>query len=144
MYTSSIMLIRFGNVCVFSVVEQSEWWFLLDCRRFLGHWRWDGAQRNHSNLLSEAKAGLDRSQKPPPASLTSDLSLTDTGGAVMADANKSQNFIFSKFSFQWCIMGHSKFTRFFCLLLRSEVKGNQTMDFVLTSLDCNNQGNSWV
>lgn len=131
-YTSLIMLIRFANVCVFSIVQYSQTWFLLDCRRFLGHWRWDGAQRNHSSLLSEAKAGLDRPRKPPPASLTSDLSLTETGRAVMDglcdgcwlvwDPNKSQNFIIQ---IQLSVMHYGSFKVHSFFLPPSEVKGER-------------------
>lgn len=52
--------------------------FLPECWRFRGHWRWDGAQPSCSDSLSEAKVAHHLSQKPPLASLTSELSLTES------------------------------------------------------------------
>ena len=49
--------------------------------RFLGHWRWDGAQPSRSDSLSEARAARHLPQRPPPASLTSELSLREKRNA---------------------------------------------------------------
>lgn len=73
-YSSSIVLIGLGNVCIYEYVAKVGQ-VLLDCCWFLCHWRWGGAQRSQTGSPSGAKVERDPPQKPPPASPTSARSL---------------------------------------------------------------------